>query len=128
MAKRKVLLVDDESDYTKPVKEFFEKVGNYEVRVENVPANAVETSKHFKPDIILLDILMPQVNGFQLLERLKSENATALIPVVVLSALTSKEEKLKATALYGDCYIEKPVDLDMLVKKVEEVLKRSGRI
>ncbi|MFO8053374.1 MAG: response regulator, partial [Candidatus Omnitrophota bacterium] len=79
--------------------------------------------KH-KPDLIILDIIMPQVDGIEVLKKLKESKETLSIPVIMLSAKTDDETKLKAAALYDEYYITKPVQIDQLKSKIKEVFQR----
>ncbi len=126
MNKKKVLVVDDDPACLELVKALLEKTGDYEVRVEQDSINVQKIAKKFKPAVILLDVLMPKMNGFKVLENLKGDLSTVSIPVIMLSSLSSEEEKLRAAALYNDAYLEKPVNGHLLTQKVAEVLKRSG--
>ena len=74
------------------------------------------------PKLILLDLLMPQVSGYQFLEDLKKNDDTKDIPVIIVSAVTGKESKNKSKILGAVDFIEKPIDIKELVKKVEKIL------
>ncbi|HYX07383.1 MAG TPA: response regulator [Bacteroidales bacterium] len=74
------------------------------------------------PDLILLDLLMPRINGYEFLESIKSKEATRNIPVVVISAVTDNENIKKTMKLGAHDYIKKPVDIQNLVDKVTSIL------
>ena len=78
------------------------------------------------PDLILLDILMPGMDGFEVLEKLKKHEDTMMIPVVMLTAKGDEASKTKATQLYDELYITKPIEATDLKIKIEEVLERTG--
>ncbi|MDD5431700.1 MAG: response regulator [Candidatus Omnitrophica bacterium] len=128
MLKKKVLIVDDEKDFTKMTKINLEATGEYEVFIENISNKALEKAKEVKPDIILLDILMPDTDGFTILKRLKKDESTISIPVVMLTAVSTEAAKTQATSLYDEGYIEKPITIEDLIAKIESVLRiRWGR-
>ena len=75
-----------------------------------------------KPDIILLDIMMPGIEGFEVLEKLKKNKKTLHIPVIMLTAKSEDESKVKAAGLYCHDYIVKPVEFEVLISKIEKAL------
>lgn len=123
--KRKILIIDDETAFTRVVKLNLEATGKYIVFVENQSNRAVATAKKVNPDIILLDILMPAIDGFEVLELLKKDLPTISIPVVMLTAVMSDEAKAVASRLYDESYIEKPITAQALEKEIEKVLARK---
>lgn len=127
MEKTKILMIDDEQDFCKLVKMNLEQVGDYEVRVISNSKQGIKLAKKEKPDLILLDIMMPGVDGFKVLEVLKKDSATMAIPVVMLTAQLDDESKLKAMQLFDEGYLTKPIDTYELKTKIDEVLRRSGR-
>jgi CheY-like chemotaxis protein len=80
-------------------------------------------SKH-TPDLILLDLLMPKINGYEFLKEIKSNDKTRGIPVVVVSALTDSENIQKSMSLGAHEFIKKPVDIPSLIKLVDNILKQ----
>lgn len=125
--KKKILIIDDEEDFGKMVKMNLEDSGEYEVKAENKGQNGLNTVKKFKPDLILLDIMMPKIDGLNVLEDLKKDKATSSVPVVLLTAVKTDEIKLKAAQLYGEDYLEKPVTTQKLKDTIEEVLRRTSK-
>lgn len=123
MDKKKILIIDDEKDFTQMVKLNLEQSGKYEVGIENKGPNALSAAKKFKPQLILLDILMPGVDGFKVLEMLKKDFSTVSIPVIMLTAVMTEEAKGKATSLYDEGYIEKPVNAEVLEAEIDKVFK-----
>lgn len=124
MAAKKILIIDDEEDLSFFVKANLELAGAYEVIVAANGKTGIKAAIQHKPDLILLDIMMPKMNGFEVLERLKSEHETLSIPVIMLTAKGDDESKLKASRRYNEDYIVKPVQIDTLKSKIEDVLGR----
>lgn len=123
MTKKKILIIDDEKDFTQMVKLNLEKGGRFEVSIENKSPHALAAAKRYTPDVILLDILMPEMDGFKVLELLKKDYNTISIPVVMLTAVMTDEAKAKSTSLYDEGYIEKPVTAEELEREIEKVLR-----
>jgi len=125
MEKNKILIIDDEIAFCKIVKMNLEEGKDYEVEIAGDGKTGINMAKRIKPDLILLDVRMPHMGGFQVMERLKKDADTVDIPIVMLSALDDGFSKGKAAELYGEEYITKPIDAQFLKAKIKEVLERS---
>lgn len=123
MDNKKILIIDDEKDFTKLVKMNLEATGKYEVRVENKGALGFEAAKQFNPDLILLDILMPDMEGSEVAAQLSQDNATRDIPVIFLTAIV-KESDIKGGDGFigGRHFLAKPVSADKLIAVIERTL------
>lgn len=82
--------------------------------------------KEIKPDLILPDIMMPGLDGFEVLKRLKADSETVKIPVIMLSAKEDEESKVKAAQLYDELYLTKPMESEKLKAKIESVFEIKG--
>jgi len=120
---KKILIIDDEEKICDVVKKGLEKMGDFEVSIVNNGKDGIKTAKHLKPDLILLDIRMPKLDGIEVLKILKKDEDTISIPVVMLTGVLDSSAKEKCNSEYDDLYIEKPVDLVFLKEKIEEVFK-----
>lgn len=125
--KRNVLMIDDEKSFCKLSKMNLEMTGKYSVLTATNGADGIKIAKKARPDIILLDIIMPTMDGLEVLKILKEDKKTMDIPVVMLSAKGEDETKIKASELYSTYYITKPVSAEDLMAKIEWVLEISGR-
>lgn len=125
--KKKVLIIDDEEDLTFFVKANLELSGEYQVLIANSGKEGLKCAERYKPDIILLDIMMPHIDGFEVLKRLKKSTATLSIPVIILSAKGDEDSKIKAACSYNDDYVVKPVEVESLKAKIAEVLVRKTK-
>ena len=123
MSKLKILSVDDEPTNQLVVNEILEE--DYEVKLVYTGEECLEQVKEFAPNLILLDINMPGIDGYETCERLKQDDDTKFIPVIILSALTTTEEKLKGYEVGAEDYISKPFDHDDLVHKIKKSLSRN---
>ena len=124
--KKKILIVDDEVAFTQMVRLNLEGTGKYKVRVENKGTYAVSIVKEFKPDLILLDIIIPDVAGSEIAAQLKEDESTKHIPVVFLTALvTKKEERADGNSrriVGGNTFVAKPVNLKDLISCIDLTL------
>lgn len=121
MAKKKILIVDDEENFTRLVKMNLEKTGRYEVRQENMGSNGLGVAKEFKPDLILLDILMQDTEGGEVAAQLKNDAATKDIPLVFLTAAVKKEEVGEGCSIIGGHpFVAKPVSIGDLINCIEK--------
>ena len=121
--KNKILIIDNEKEFTSLMKSFLEESCNYEVRIVPDGYNGIRIAAEFKPDLILLDVLMPAMNGFHILEKLKQGEETASIPVVMLTAVEDEESVKKAKDLNCEDYLVKPIKLEELKYKINKVLE-----
>jgi len=129
MEKKKILIIDDEEQFTKIVKLNLEHTGKYEVRTENRGALGLAAAKEFKPDLILLDILMPDMEGSEVSAQFKNDKDTENIPFVFLTAIAKKEEiEASQGVIGGHLFIAKPVSVKELTDCIEKILaNRSPR-
>ncbi|MFH1191466.1 MAG: response regulator [Candidatus Omnitrophota bacterium] len=123
MAKKRVLVIDDEEDYLKITKLNLEETNNYEVMILPNAKDVISRVHSFKPDIILLDMLMPVVGGVDVCEMLNNDQLGARIPIIIISALEKDEDKLKAYRVGVTDYIIKPTGKNELIAKIEKALK-----
>jgi CheY-like chemotaxis protein len=125
MTKRKVLTVDDEPGFTYVVRLTLEKTGLYEVKEENNPLQVLSTAREFKPDLILLDVLMPGMDGADIATKLKADPELRNIPVIFLTATVPKSDATSSGGVVsgGFLFLSKPISLNELVKCVDNNLK-----
>ncbi|MGA1790023.1 MAG: response regulator [bacterium] len=126
MCRKKILIIDDEEDLCKVTKLNLEFVGDFEVNIATSGRKGVKLAKKIRPDLIILDLIMPGMDGFEVLKRLKKDKDTMEIPVVMLSARKDDIYKSKAFELYDEFYLEKPIGHLQLKTKIEEVLGRKS--
>jgi DNA-binding response OmpR family regulator len=122
--KKKVMIVDDEKDFCYFLKTNLELSGVYSVYTLSNSKLAARIASTFKPSVILLDIMMPGADGYAVLEELKKNKNTLSIPVIMLSALHGTDDKLKASQLYSEEYLIKPVELGFLRARIDNILER----
>jgi len=121
----RVMLVDDDLQLAAGLKDALERQG-YAVLVVNHSAKAIEAAERFRPDLVLLDVMMPGVDGWEVLKRLRANPGIADIPVVMLTASDSEEAKVKGFTLGADDYVTKPFGLQELRCRIAAVLRRTA--
>jgi len=110
-AKKKILVIDDEVDFAEFLKLNLEHGGHYEVAIATDGASGIQTAKHLKPDLILQDIILPDMFGDKVLAELKKDAHTAKIPVFVLSALDSEAVRnIDSIRANSAMYLSKPIE------------------
>ena len=110
--KKRILVVDDEPSITRLLKLNLEQTGDYEVATENVSRAALAVAEHFQPDLMLLDVMMPGLDGGNLAAELQASPKLQGIPVVFLTAAVTREEVSKRNGLVGGLpFLAKPVNL-----------------
>jgi len=122
MAEAKILIVDDNPDLILVLKVRLESFG-YEVAVAEDGVKCLEKVASDKPDLILLDILMPEMDGFQALKKLKENDKTKDVPVIMLTAKDKLDDVAKANSLGAADFIVKPFDYRVMVEKIRKMLK-----
>jgi diguanylate cyclase (GGDEF)-like protein len=117
-----ILLVDDEPVITEVMRVYLEDAGYRRVVVTNDAAASLELVRHHEPDLVLLDLMMPGMSGFQVLERLRAGDATRHVPVVVLTSASDAESRLKVLELGATDFLAKPVDPSELALRLRNIL------
>ena len=118
-----ILLVEDNRDYAATLRANLEREG-YEVAVAATGLEGLERAKASMPDLIILDLMLPAMNGFTVLQRLRDEGRE--IPVLIMTALGTEEEKLRGFGLGADDYVVKPCGLLEILARVRALLKRAS--
>ncbi|MCS6825375.1 MAG: response regulator [Caldilinea sp.] len=117
----KVLIVDDEANIVISL-EFLMQQAGYEVAVARNGEEALEQIAEFRPDLILLDVMLPGVNGFDVLQRVRQHAGTHELPVIMLTAKGREVEVTKGLALGANAYITKPFSTRNLLEEVRRQL------
>ncbi|MFH1505102.1 MAG: response regulator [Candidatus Omnitrophota bacterium] len=125
MEKKKILIVDDEEDFVRMIKLNLEKTGEYEVMTEIRAVKALAAAREFKPDLILLDIVMPGIDGGEVAYQLGSDKSSKNIPIVFLTAIMSEEESSSMKGIAGNRpFLSKSVAVDKLIECIEKNMNR----
>ena len=121
----RILVLDDEPDVTELLEYKLEQEG-YRVQVLNDPLEFVAKVRDFEPDLIVLDILMPELNGLQLCRIVRSDPAMKHVPIIFLSARGEADDRVKGLETGADDYISKPFNAKELMLRIGNMLNRSS--
>jgi len=121
--KKKILIVDDEKDFTEMIRWNLEATGRYEVRSESKGAKALAAAREFRPHLILLDIIIPDMDGGEILFQLKNDAVVKDIPLVFLTAIVTQPEVNSVGSLIsGHPSIAKPVSAADLIAYIKKTI------
>ncbi len=120
--KPRILIIDNNRDFTRSAKLGLERTGRYSVWEENQPARAHQTAQQVKPDLILLDIAMPEMDGGEVAAQVESDPTLHGTPVVFLTALVTKAEAKSGLQIQGHPFLAKPISIPELVAGIERNL------
>lgn len=117
----RILIADDEPNIVLALELLMKREG-HEIKTVADGEKAVEAAREFRPDLILLDVMMPKMDGYEVCERLRADPALKGVAIVMLTAKGREVEREKGMALGADLYITKPFSTRDVVRKVKEVL------
>ncbi len=122
--RRKLLLVDDEEDLVRIVHTYFTDEG-YEVRTADSGENGLSVLEEFAPDVIISDVQMEGIDGFEFMERCQKVPALANIPFVFLTIVDEKSSVEHAMSLGASAYVTKPFDVEELDYRIRQILSKG---
>jgi two-component system sensor histidine kinase/response regulator len=117
--KKKIMLIDDSSTNNILYESILSEEG-FEVTVVSNPLLAIQSIKSEKPDLIILDLRMPVLDGFQIMEKIRGDKDISAIPIIVLSAENSREAEQKSYNLGAALYLNKPIGIDDIIQIVSK--------
>jgi CheY-like chemotaxis protein len=120
--KRRILIVDDDANSTHLVKILLERSGPYLVLEENDAAKADQTAHDFKPDVILLDIVMPKIDGGELATQIEADRQLHNTPIIFVTALVTHSEAKSGLHIQGHPLVAKPISIPELIDAIEKHL------
>lgn len=123
--KKNILIIDDSNTNVVLLEAILGTKGFSTITALSVK-EALGLTKNRKPDLILLDLMMPEIDGFEFLEKVRTENNLSDVPVIVVSALTDEENIRKSKSFGAIEFIKKPVDINTMVATVERILENPG--
>ena len=123
--KKRILVVDDEPEFTNVLKLTLESQGYYEVLEENDAEHARAAAREFDPDLVVLDIMMPEMEGNEVAAALKNDPATRDVPVIFLTALVSSDDAPQGTCSSGGhTFLPKNIRVDKLIRCIEDKISK----
>lgn len=120
---QKILVIEDDYDIQELLLNFLQEAG-YEITTANDGVEAIAVFSDRKFDLILLDVMLPKIDGFSVCELIRKQSQ---VPIIMLTALNGEEEQIRGLDLQVDDYITKPFSMPILIRKIAAVLRRSGR-
>ncbi len=126
MTRRRILLVDDDASLTRALALYLTENGNCDVRVENAGSRAVATAREFQPDLIFMDIVMPDADGGALAAEIQADPLLRGTPLVFLTVLVSQSETQGGSIQIGTYpFLAKPVDPEIVLASIEHHARKS---
>ena len=120
----RIFVVDDEQDLTDLLHYQLGKEG-FKVKFSNNPYEALGNARDFNPDLIILDVMMPDLNGFQLLRMIRADNLLQKTPVIMLTAKTDVEHRIKGLEQGADDYLGKPFEPKELILRIKNIINKT---
>jgi CheY-like chemotaxis protein len=120
--KRRILIVDNDRDTTHLVKILLERTGRYSVLEENDATKAHQSAQNLRPDLILLDIVMPEKDGGEVAAQIQADPELRRTPVIFLTALVTETETKAGLRIQGHPFLAKPINIPELINGIEENL------
>lgn len=126
MGKARLLIVEDDVDISTMLKIYFSGLG-YDVDTAMRGSDAIEKTRHALPHLIILDIMLPDIDGYEVCRHLRTNMRTSHIPVIFLTQKDERSDRLQGLELGADDYITKPFDIEELKLRVQGAIRRSER-
>jgi len=123
VAKKTILVVDDEKDLLDLIEYNLKKEGFKVLKAEN-GEKGIEVAKEHKPDLVLLDVMMPKMDGLEAVEIMRKDNDLKRIPIIFLTARSDEKTEIEGLNRGGDDYITKPISTTKLVSRIKAVMRR----
>ena len=124
--KRRILIVDNDRNTTHLVKVLLERSAHYLVLEENDSTKAHRSARNFRPDLILLDIVMPETDGGEVAARIEADPELQSTPIIFLTALVTRAEAKSGLSIQGHPFLAKPVSIPELINAIEEHLPAAA--
>lgn len=123
MEKKKILMVDDDLDFSHLVKTKLQETGKYDVHVENLGSLGHQAAKMFKPDLIVLDVSMPDMDGSEVAEQIRDDKDIKDTPIVFLTSIVNEKEVDSRSGLIGGRrFIAKTASIQKILDSIESII------
>lgn len=122
---KKILIVEDDPSFSRAINHIIQKEG-YDVITASNGITGLRMAKEDKPDLLILDVMLPGLDGFEICNRLRHEPQTAKLPIIMLSAKGQAADKTTGLKVGANEYLTKPVDRVVLLEKLTSLLAKEG--
>jgi len=121
--KRKVLIVDDEEDLVELLSDVFARDARFEIRTANNGFDAGMLVKEFRPDLVILDVMLPDINGKEVCQRVRSDDTLEAVKIICISGMVEQDKIADLKAAGANDFMNKPLDVDRLLDRACELLE-----
>jgi CheY-like chemotaxis protein len=123
---RRILIVDNDRDSTHLVKVLLEKTGRYLVFEENDPTQAYLSARNFRPNLVLLDVVMPERDGGEIAAQIRADPELHNTPIIFLTALVTRAEAKAGLHIDGHPFLAKPISIPEVIEAIEQILPSNA--
>lgn len=120
----KIMVVDDDVEFTNLYKQYLKLIG-FDTIVENKSSMAMEVAEHARPDLFVIDLMMPEPDGFQLCRMIRADPNLRRTPIIIVTALTDQDSRMVAIGAGANDYLTKPFHIDSLKSRINALLERA---
>jgi DNA-binding response OmpR family regulator len=121
--KRKALIVDDDQDLVELLSDAFARDGRFEIKTANNGFDAGMLVKEFRPDVVVLDIMLPDINGKEVCQRVRSDNTLEQVKIICISGMVEQDKVADLRAAGADDFMQKPFQVDKLLERACDLLE-----
>ncbi len=121
--KKKLLIVDDEQDLVELMADAFARDGRFEIRTANNGFDAGMQVKEFRPDLVVLDVMLPDINGREVCQRVRSDSTLDSVKIICISGMIEQDKVSDLRAAGADDFMQKPFTIDRLIERVCDLLE-----
>lgn len=122
-SKRKVLIVDDDEELVELLKDAFERDGRFEIQLANNGFDAGMKVKEFRPDLVVLDVMLPDINGKEVCQRVRSDETLDAVRIICISGMVEQDKVAELKAAGANDFMQKPFDVDRLLDRACDLLE-----
>lgn len=122
-SKRKVLIVDDDQELVDLIRDAFERDGRFEIRLANNGFDAGMLVKEFRPDLVVLDVMLPDINGREVCQRVRSDETLDSVKIICISGMVEQDKVADLRAAGADDFMQKPFTIDRLMERACDLLE-----
>ncbi len=121
--KKKLLIVDDEQDLVELMADAFARDGRFEIRTANNGFDAGMQVREFRPDVVVLDVMLPDINGREVCQRVRSDTTLDSVKIICISGMIEQDKVADLRAAGADDFVQKPFTIDRLIERVCDLLE-----